>query len=141
MPTARKRLASVKSPPIAAKLITPPRLNRVRRSRALAASTIGAENPVTTPPATVPAFDGAKGKKAKLRSRRFTIPAAEHAQLAAIKKRLVAVGVEIRKSELLRAGLKLLSALGDAPLKKVVATLESAGGKAGRNGKSRKRRL
>ena len=141
MPTARKAVPPVKGPPIEAKLIAAPRLHRVTRSRALAVRTVATEMPLTTPPSRVPAADSAKGKKAKLRSRRFTISAAEHAQLAAIKKRLVAVGIEIRKSELLRAGLKLLSALGDARLKKIVATLDSAGGRAGRNGKSRKRRL
>lgn len=62
-----------------------------------------------------------KAKKTKLVRDSFTMPENEYSQLAELKKRLVAKGVVAKKSELLRAGVALLVALGDAEL---VATMQ-----------------
>ncbi|MEI7613203.1 MAG: hypothetical protein WCK63_09855 [Betaproteobacteria bacterium] len=51
----------------------------------------------------------------------FTFPEVEYAYLVELKKRLQAEGVEIKKSELLRAGLVLLSSLEDADMKVLLA--------------------
>ena len=68
----------------------------------------------------------------------FTMPAAEHQLIGALKKRCIGLGVAIKKSELLRAGLSLVR-LPDEGLAKVVAAVESV--KTGRPpGKKKKKR-
>ena len=57
------------------------------------------------------------------------------AQLAALKKRLLALGIGVKKSTLLRAGLMLLVDMDDGPLKKTMAKFEliNAGRSAANN--------
>lgn len=55
-----------------------------------------------------------KEKKPKLMCDSFTIPKTEYAQIEALKARAMTAGVAIKKSELLRAGLMALTAMGDA---------------------------
>jgi hypothetical protein len=52
-------------------------------------------------------------KKPKLVRDSFTIPKSEYAAVDALKSRAVALGTAVKKSELLRAGLKLLTGLSD----------------------------
>jgi hypothetical protein len=69
----------------------------------------------------------------------FTMPAAEHQLIGALKNRCIGLGVAIKKSELLRAGLAALVRLPDEGLAKVVAAVESV--KTGRPpGKKKKKR-
>jgi hypothetical protein len=69
----------------------------------------------------------------------FTMPAAEHQLIGALKNRCIGLGVAIKKSELLRAGLAALVRLPDAGLAKAVAAVESV--KTGRPpGKKKKKR-
>jgi hypothetical protein len=51
----------------------------------------------------------------------FSFPEAEYAHLVALKKRLLEEGVEVKKSELVRAGLVVLSSLEDADMKALLA--------------------
>ncbi|MDR1276726.1 MAG: hypothetical protein LBL72_10165 [Candidatus Accumulibacter sp.] len=51
----------------------------------------------------------------------FTFPEAEYLYLDDLKKRLRAEGVNLRKSDLLRAGLSLLFALDDAEMKALIS--------------------
>ncbi|MEI7431869.1 MAG: hypothetical protein WCL27_15570 [Betaproteobacteria bacterium] len=51
----------------------------------------------------------------------FNFPEAEYAHLVELKQRLVDDGVDVKKSELLRAGLVLLSSLDEAVLKEFLA--------------------
>ena len=51
----------------------------------------------------------------------FSFPEAEYDHLLALKKRLLAEGMDIKKSELVRAGLVLLSSLDDADMKVFLA--------------------
>lgn len=51
----------------------------------------------------------------------FSFPEVEYEHLVMLKKRLLAEGVEIKKSELVRAGLVLLSSLDDADMKILLA--------------------
>ena len=55
-----------------------------------------------------------KPKKAKLVRDSFTIPKAEYDLLAALKTKAVTLKQPAKKSELLRAGVKLLAGLSDA---------------------------
>lgn len=68
----------------------------------------------------------------------FTMPAAEHQLIGALKKRCIGLGVAIKKSELLRAGLASLVRLPDEGLAKVVAAVESV--KTGRPPGKKKRK-
>ena len=74
-----------------------------------------------------------KADKPKVVRDSFTIPKTEYAQLAELKKRGVKLGLEVKKSELLRAGLLLLSASSDAAFRKAMAQVPTL--KTGRPGK------
>ncbi len=66
-----------------------------------------------------PAKAAAKPEKpasTKLVRDSFTFPKSEYDVLVAMKKRLLTAGVEVKKGELMRAGLALLNGLDDAAL-------------------------
>jgi hypothetical protein len=65
-----------------------------------------------------------KGKKVKLVRDSFTMPEAEYDLLAQVKKRCVAKGVAVKKSEVLRAAIASFAALSDASITKLLAQLE-----------------
>ncbi|MFA6121835.1 MAG: hypothetical protein WCT35_07430 [Sideroxydans sp.] len=82
-----------------------------------------------TAPAKAPAKPPKKHKKEKRSGDKvkvvrdsFTMPQSDYDLIAALKAK--ANGVHVKKSELLRAGLRLLSKLTAAQLKKTVADLE-----------------
>jgi len=58
-----------------------------------------------------------KTPKIKMVRDSFTIPKDEYAQLDLLKERLISIGQPAKKSELLRAGITLLTALSDTRLK------------------------
>lgn len=64
-----------------------------------------------------------KPAKMKLVRDRFTIPEAEYEQLVQIKKRLSVLGIAVKKSQLVRAGLLQLAAMDDEKLKAATARL------------------
>jgi hypothetical protein len=69
----------------------------------------------------------------------FTMPLADYALIGVLKRRCIGLGVAIKKSELLRAGLVALEQLPDASLSQVVAAIETI--KTGRPpGKAKKNR-
>src|ERR1700675_3015710 len=55
----------------------------------------------------------------------FTMPVADHELIGVLKKRCIELGVAIKKSELLRAGLAALKQLPDESLAQVVLGVES----------------
>lgn len=63
------------------------------------------------------------GKKPKLVRDSFTIPKAEYAAIDTLKGRALKLGVGVKKSELLRAGLMLLQQLNDAHFKAAMASV------------------
>ncbi|BBB61391.1 hypothetical protein UNDKW_3118 [Undibacterium sp. KW1] len=71
-----------------------------------------------------------KVKKAKLVRDSFTMPESEYAALGAVKKACLKAGVEVKKSQLLRIGVALLSKTDVPALKKLIAGLAPL--KAGR---------
>ncbi|MEZ0209907.1 MAG: hypothetical protein ACAH08_03075 [Methylophilus sp.] len=81
-----------------------------------------ASNPASAGSKTV-AAEKPKVPKVKMERDSFTMPKDEYAQIAALKKRLEGAGKAVKKSELLRAGLKLLSGLDDTKLKAALATV------------------
>lgn len=66
----------------------------------------------------------AKAKKVKLVRDSYAMPDNEYAQISGLKKRLAALGNEVKKSELLRGGIAALVALSDAELKTVMGRIE-----------------
>ena len=64
-----------------------------------------------------------KSDKVKMERDSFTMPKDEYAQIALLKSRLTAIGQPAKKSELLRAGIKLLAAMSDNTLKTTLAKI------------------
>ena len=54
----------------------------------------------------------------------FTMPENDYAQFAELKKRCLQAGLHAKKSELLRAGLMVLSKMSDANLLKAMKQVE-----------------
>mgnify|MGYP000665672578 CR=1 FL=1 len=65
-----------------------------------------------------------KAKKVKLVRDSYAMPEAEYAQINVLKKRLSALKQEVKKSELLRAGIAVLTALNDEELAAVMSHIE-----------------
>ncbi|MES2579053.1 MAG: hypothetical protein V4552_00790 [Pseudomonadota bacterium] len=61
--------------------------------------------------------------KVKMERDSFTMPKDEYAQIALLKARLTSLGQPAKKSELLRAGIKLLAAMSDNTLKTTLAKI------------------
>lgn len=89
-----------------------------------------AEVKVLAPVAKLVAVPVEKVKKAKLVRDSFTMPESEYAALGAVKKACLKAGVEVKKSQLLRIGVALLSKTDVPALKKLIAGLAPL--KAGR---------
>jgi hypothetical protein len=88
-------------------------------------------NKQATPPVVAPkaakaskAVKAEKSRKVNMVRDSFTMPENDYAQLAELKKKCLQAGVHVKKSELLRAGLKLLSGLPGAALLKAVEQVE-----------------
>jgi hypothetical protein len=118
---------------------SPARSSTVRRKRRAAAA-----RRQTKPKAGA---QGGRGRKqtsknvepSKVIRDSFTMPLADYELIGVLKKRCIGLGVAIRKSELLRAGLAALDRLPDASLAQVVAAVESV--KTGRPpGKKKKKK-
>ncbi len=65
----------------------------------------------------------AKVEKVRMERDSFTMPKDEYAQLTLLKARLTSMGQPAKKSELLRAGIKLLAAMSDNTLKTTLAKI------------------
>ncbi len=66
-----------------------------------------------------------KAKKPKLVRDSFTIPKDEYAVIEVLKERATALAQPVKKSELLRAGLKLLAGLSDTALRNALVSVPS----------------
>ena len=64
-----------------------------------------------------------KPKKPKLVRDSFTIPKAEYAVLEQLKARAAKSGTPAKKSEVLRAGIKVLSVMGDVAFAAALAAV------------------
>jgi hypothetical protein len=80
-----------------------------------------------------------KARKVKVIRDSFTMPAADYERIGVLKEKCLAIGVAMKKSELLRAGLATLELLSSEDLKRVVAAVESikTGRPAGKKKKSK----
>ncbi len=80
--------------------------------------------------------DKVSAKREKTVRDSFNMPAADYALIGQLKARALAGAREVKKSELLRAGLRVLSALNDAAFKSALEAVPSV--KTGRPGKKHK---
>jgi hypothetical protein len=64
-----------------------------------------------------------KEKKVKVVRDSFTLPKTELLQIGEMKKRAMTLGVEVKKSELIRAGLQALAGMADTAFKKAMANV------------------
>ena len=65
-----------------------------------------------------------KEKKAKVVRDSFTMPESDYAKIGELKKVCLTSGMQVKKSELLRAGLHALAKLSAVQLKQAVSALE-----------------
>jgi len=114
-PAAAKTAAAAKPAP--AKAAAKPAVKRA------AAKPAPAPAPAAKPAKAVKAEKPAKQHKEKLVRDSFTMPESEYAVLGQVKKTCLKNGVEVKKSELLRIGVALISRLDMATLKQVLASL------------------
>jgi len=63
-------------------------------------------------------------EKVKVVRDSFTMPQIDYDLIAEIKQKALKVGLHVKKSELLRAGLQALSKLNSAQLKQTISNLE-----------------
>jgi hypothetical protein len=117
---AAKPAASAK-PATPAKTVAKPAPKAVAKPAAKATTT-NAKAAVKAKPATVkkaPKKDDKKAKPEKVKMERdsFTMPKEEYAAIGVLKSRMNTLGHPVKKSELLRAGIKLLAAMSDTTLK------------------------
>ncbi|HYF17467.1 MAG TPA: hypothetical protein VEA40_06330 [Ramlibacter sp.] len=119
-------------------MATPPRTpaRAARKAPAKAPAAAKSAKPAAAPAVTAVAKPAKadKPKKPKLVRDSFTIPKTEYAVLEALKARAAKGGAPAKKSEVLRAGIKALAALGDAAFLKAMGAVPAI--KTGRPAKA-----
>lgn len=125
-PTARPKAAKPSAMP------AKPVKSQAPPAKKVPAKSVATTAPVVSTPAA--AAKPPKEKKVKVVRDSFTLPKSELLQISDMKKRAMALGVEVKKSELIRAGLQALSSMADAPFKKALGNVPTI--KTGRPAKS-----
>ncbi|TRZ90532.1 MAG: hypothetical protein D4R84_16100 [Rhodocyclaceae bacterium] len=92
--------------------------------------------PTSKPTKIQPPAKKGKPKKAKMVRDSFTMPALEYELIAAVKRRCVANGMAVKKSEVLRAAIVGFAALSDSVVAKAIQDLPVI--KTGRPAKGQK---
>ena len=121
-----------------AKAATPARKSTPAKTRSRSTAKPTAK-PVPVPaqaaaPVAAKAPKAEKPKKPKLVRDSFTIPTTEYAGLEQVKQRAAKSGAPAKKSELLRAGIKALAAMGDPAFLAALGTVPAI--KTGRPAKA-----
>ncbi len=112
-PAAKPAVKKAVAKPVAAKPVT--------KTAAVKPAAVKRAAPKAAP---VPApVEQPKERKAKLVRDSFTMPEQEYAVLGQVKKACIKAGFEIKKSDLLRIGVALISQLDMATLQQVLASL------------------
>jgi hypothetical protein len=122
-------MATAKKKSTAAKPAAPTRKAAPKAAASKPASRAAAKTPAAKPAAVAAPPEAAKApkvekpKKPKLVRDSFTIPKAEYAVLEQLKARAAKSGNPAKKSEVLRAGIKVLEALGDVAFAAALAAV------------------
>lgn len=106
-----------------AKTIAPTARTTAKPRAKSAAATVTAAKPAAK---TAPETKATKVVKLKNVRDSFNMPQDDYARIATLKKSCQSAGLPAKKSELLRAGLQLLSKLSAAELKKAVAAVQGS---------------
>jgi len=112
-PVTRKQTGSIVKKTAAKKPLTTPAPARSAGPATPARKTLIAKKPASKPAPAPKAEKPAKAKKPKLVRDSFTIPKAEYVVLEALKQRASGLARPVKKSELLRAGIKALATMPD----------------------------
>lgn len=120
-PAAAKVVAKAKPAPATTAAVKTPAAAKAAKAPAPAkAKPVKAVAAVPAPAKAKPGKDSKEKKsvpkKPKLVRDSFTFPEADYARIGALKQRALKAGREVKKSELLRAGLVALSGLSDSVL-------------------------
>ena len=130
-PSAKAPARKAAPKPAVSKVATPkaPAANKpaakAPATKRTASKAIVAKPAAAKPVASKPTKVEAKSKKPKLVRDSFTIPKDEYAVIEALKQRANALAQPVKKSELLRAGLKMLAGLSDAALRSALQAVPS----------------
>ena len=116
-PAAKPAVKKAVAKPVAAK----PAAKPVAKTAAVKPAAVKRAAPKVAPVAAP--VEQPKERKAKLVRDSFTMPEQEYAVLGQVKKACIKAGFEIKKSELLRIGVALISQLDLATLQQVLASL------------------
>ena len=116
--TTAKTSKSKARPAQAAPLSPPATPNKAKTSTAKASQPKASDKKKTVAPAKA-----VKEKKVKVVRDSFTLPKTELLQITEMKKRAMALGVEVKKSELIRAGLQALAGMADTAFKKAMSNV------------------
>ena len=111
-PTAKDKVAEIAAQPVAKRSIK----TKLSKSVTTAAKPVA----IKEKPAKEVKDKKAATKRPKLVRDSFTVPATDYALIGTLKQRALNAGREIKKSELLCAGLAVLSTLTDAELLKTL---------------------
>lgn len=128
-PAPATQLAKASKPAKAAKPAAPPATKPAQKADAkkvpAAKKSVVPKLPKAVPPAPAKATKDAKAKKQKLVRDSFTIPKDEYAVIELLKQRAAVLAQPVKKSELLRAGLKALAGLSDSALRSALQAVPS----------------
>ena len=106
--------------PVSKPAVKPTAVKKAKPAAKLPSAT--STQPKVTKPAPSPAKP-LKDKKVKVVRDSFTIPKTELLQIGEMKKRALTLGVGVKKSELIRAGLSALNGMTDVAFKKALASV------------------
>ncbi len=140
--SAAKKASPAKKASVAKKASPAKKASAAKKTRpAQKASTVKAVKTASAAPASgkpnakaQAPQDAGKDKKLKVIRDSFTIPKNEFTQIGDMKKRAMALGLDVKKSELIRSGLMALSGMTDTSFKKALANVPTL--KTGRPGKN-----
>lgn len=130
-PSAKPRSSTSAAKPIAKKPVTTSSASKAVAKTATPAKTAvvkakaapAKKSSIKLPKPKKAKAEKAKPEKIKMERDSFTMPKDEYAQLTLLKARLSSMGQPAKKSELLRAGVKLLAAMSDNTLKTTLAKI------------------
>jgi hypothetical protein len=135
-PVSRPRARGVSKPPVAAQAALPPSSPSSTEATVSPGKSVKPDNTPAAPESSPSAkkrkrlskafsrpLDKILMKQAKPVRERFTLLRGEYDQLVRIKKQLADQGVEVRKSDLVRAALSLLSVKSDEEIKALLTVL------------------
>ncbi|MBV5337816.1 MAG: hypothetical protein J0653_07815 [Deltaproteobacteria bacterium] len=123
-PAVKADVKEVTQDKVVVKTVPPVAKRPVKARSSKPATTVVAPAAIEEKPVKAAKEKKAATKRPKLVRDSFTFPATDYALIGALKQRALRAGREIKKSELLRAGLAVLSALSDAQMLKTLDGLD-----------------